>query len=283
MKRFLLLLLAIPVIGFGQPLQPQCNNILGVATAVPSGTFICNALPLNPGISSVNEIAITRCFSYQYLGPVRLSYLLVTGQCGPFPLYNQLSFSLYNATCDTLITTGTIIPTQFHTFINYLTVGSWYVICYTWIPNCPQSAACPLIYTSLLPVELLSFDAEADMDNVTIKWVTASQLQVDRMIVDRSYDGYTWDQLVWYQGEGTTSSISSYRYSYVEPYQGIVYYRLSELTFDGQVNGISIVAVDKSYSAGGEKYYDMLGREADPDAGGIYIVRDGNRYKLLYK
>ena len=283
MRRFLLMLLALPTFGFSQPLQTQCNNILGVVNAVPSGTFICNPLPLNPGISNVNETPITRCFSYQYLGPVRLSYLLVSGQCGPFPLYNQLSFSLYNATCDTLIVSGTIIPTQLNTFINYLTVGNWYIICYTWIPNCPQTAACPLLYTSLLPVELLTFTAEVDNDDVTIKWATASQLQVDRLVVTKSYDNIHWEEVVSYPGEGTTNSTNYYRYNYTEPYKGIVYYRLSELTFDGQVNAISVIAVDKSYVYGKEKYYDMLGRETEPDAGGIYIVKYGNQYKLLYK
>ena len=256
----------------------QCN-IIGTATSVPSGSFICNPASLNPAITNINETPITRCFNYQYLGPVRLSYLLVTGQCGPFPLYNQLAFSLYNATCDTLIQTGTIIPTQTNTFINYLNPGSWYVICYTWIPNCPQTAACPLIYTSLLPVELLEFKVTSTIDDVKIRWVTASQTQVDRFIVMRSYDNENWTELVSYEGEGYTTNVEDYEYHYAELRKGIVYYKLLELTYDGNLNEVAVTALNKSGSIVQEGYYDILGRKTEIGSKGIYIV--GNR--IIYK
>jgi hypothetical protein len=264
-------------------LNPQCNNVLGTVMAVPSGTYICNPLPLNPGISNVNETPITRCFSYQYLGPVRLSYLLVTGQCGPFPLYNQLSFSLYNAACDTLIVSGTIIPTQLNTYINYLTPGAWYVICYTWIPNCPQTAACPLIYTSLLPVELLDFKAVIVSNDIIIKWSTASQLNVDRFIIMKSYDGENWIIVDEVKGEGTTSSYNSYTINDSDLKIGRIYYKLMEVTTDGHLNDLGVTNVNQYKIPTDETYYDLAGKLVAKTGHGIYIVKNGEYYRIVYK
>lgn len=241
---------------------PQCN-VIGTATAVPFATFNCTPLPLSPAVGGGGETTITRCFNYTYPGPSQLSYLLVNGLCGPFPLYNQLSFQVFTANCATLVVSGTILPVATNNNLNNLNVGETYVICYTWIPNCPQTDACPLIYSNaVLPVELIRFDVTAKSNDISIYWTTASQVNTDSFIVVKSYDMQKWVLVGSVEGEGNSSSMKEYVMYDTDMTKGVIYYKLVEKTYDGGYVQLDTKAVYNNIGIPFEYGYDIIGRKS---------------------
>ncbi len=243
-KLFVLCVLSLLFIGnsYGQ-LEPECNNIIGQATVQPSGGLNCAPFPLNPSIPTAGT-SVTRCFSFQYTGPINLGYLLVTGQCGPFPLYNTLSYSLYNNACDTLVSNGNIYPFNISndTFIDDLNINEWYIICYHWVANCPQTDACPIIYTSLLPIELIRFEVESIEGSNIIEWSTSSEFNNDYFILERSIDGGYWEEINKTDGAGNSTSTLNYKFIDGKPLKGLNYYRLKQVDFDGHFEYSGIIS-----------------------------------------
>jgi hypothetical protein len=86
---------------------------------------------------------------------------------------------------------------------------------------------------SLLPVELLSFEANVVGKKVFLDWETASEFNNDRFEVERSTDIITWEHLGSVTGAGTTSIKTSYQFVDNSPLIGVSYYRLKQVDFDG--------------------------------------------------
>jgi Secretion system C-terminal sorting domain len=95
-----------------------------------------------------------------------------------------------------------------------------------------------------LPVELLSFDAVIEGSTVLTSWVTATEVNNDYFVVERSADGTNFEQVGRRNGAGN-SSVTLY-YSMVDnaPLPGISYYRLRQVDFDGKQNYSQMVAVN---------------------------------------
>ncbi len=103
----------------------------------------------------------------------------------------------------------------------------------------PFDIAC----ATILPVELLQFGAEKENDRVRIEWSTASENQNAGFFVERSVDGIRFDNLVWVEGNGTSSSMHSYRIYDTHPALGINYYRLRQVDENGTSSYSAPVAV----------------------------------------
>lgn len=87
---------------------------------------------------------------------------------------------------------------------------------------------------SPLPVELIYFNAALNNTRtVDLTWVTASEINNDYFIVQRSNDGFTWEEIGVVDGNGTSTSQHNYSAVDVNPFQGISYYRLLQVDFDG--------------------------------------------------
>jgi hypothetical protein len=261
---------------------PQCPGpVIGTAVAIPSGTFACTQAPFPNPIGIENITPVTVCFNYYNVGPINMSYLLVNGLCGPFPLYNTLSFVIYDSTCSAVTIAGSILPTSVNATISSLAVGAWYTICYTWAPNCPQYSACPLIYTSALPVELLSFNAKALESSNRITWSTASQSQVDSFIVDKSWNLSEWSPVNTVKGAGDTNNQKNYSIDDYDLSTGTLYYRLSEKLYSGQVNILDVTGVARNTIPREYRTYDLLGRTMGRDFKGIRIITNDTDSKVI--
>ena len=97
-----------------------------------------------------------------------------------------------------------------------------------------------------LPVELLSFTAEVNNDNVDLKWETASEINNDYFTVERSIDGKKFEQMIIVDGAGNSNQLITYYAFDKEPYSGLSYYRLKQTDFNGEVNYSKIVSVNIS-------------------------------------
>jgi len=85
-----------------------------------------------------------------------------------------------------------------------------------------------------LPVELLTFEAQAAEPVVDLQWSTATERDNAGFHVERSRDGLTFERIGFVQGAGSSMITLTYTFTDQQPYQGLSYYRLWQQDIDGQ-------------------------------------------------
>ncbi|HYG52201.1 MAG TPA: SBBP repeat-containing protein [Flavobacteriales bacterium] len=86
---------------------------------------------------------------------------------------------------------------------------------------------------TVLPVELVSFNAYRKNNTAMLEWETASEINNDYFIVERSADAVNYMPIGKIQGAGTSSMLHTYSLTDSKPYNGTNYYRLKQTDFDG--------------------------------------------------
>lgn len=100
------------------------------------------------------------------------------------------------------------------------------------------NVSCPL------PVELISFTGIRYVDNVKLLWVTESEKNNDRFVIERSSDGIYFTPIGVVNGNGTSTSVKNWNYYDYYPFTGINYYRLVQYDFDGTKSYSNIISVN---------------------------------------
>jgi uncharacterized repeat protein (TIGR01451 family) len=103
-----------------------------------------------------------------------------------------------------------------------------------------------------LPVTLESFSASLLPNNqAKIDWSTSMEINCSSFIIQRSYDGNIFSDVLTVSGSGTTNLFHSYSatdniYSFTG---SVVYYRLKQIDIDGKANYSKIISIKiKSFS-----------------------------------
>ena len=98
-----------------------------------------------------------------------------------------------------------------------------------------------------LPVQLTQFDVGLSGENVVATWTTASELNADFFEVQRSKEGVEYESIGKVKAFGTTSLAQRYSFADTNPYDGVSYYRLRQVDFDGTqtLSDILTIAIDK--------------------------------------
>ncbi len=86
--------------------------------------------------------------------------------------------------------------------------------------------------SSSLPIELLSFDAVSQNNEVKITWQTSVEINNDHFIVERSEDGVVFEEIANVMGAGNSNVVLDYLIYDFNPIKGISYYRLKQVDFD---------------------------------------------------
>lgn len=106
------------------------------------------------------------------------------------------------------------------------------------------STICP-VTSAILPVELLFFSAEcASNYHVQLNWETASEINNDYFIVEKSFDGINFKQIEIVKGAG--NSTINLKYSLLDNFSentSQLYYRLKQVDYDGTSTISKIVSV----------------------------------------
>ena len=97
----------------------------------------------------------------------------------------------------------------------------------------PKTGDCPSL--AALPVELVSFEAQAKNEQIYLYWQTASETNNEGFEIQRSVDGSTFRKIGWVEGYGNSSDVLKYQFTdrEAQPNQ-LYYYRLKQLDFDGK-------------------------------------------------
>jgi len=94
-----------------------------------------------------------------------------------------------------------------------------------------------------LNVKLLIFEVTVLTDKVLVVWTTASEVNNDCFIIDRSVDAKNWKQIALATGVGTSESLEGYEVWDNNPVGGLSYYRLTQKDLEGTVSHLGIEAV----------------------------------------
>ncbi len=89
---------------------------------------------------------------------------------------------------------------------------------------------------STLPVKLYSFSANLNNNTVDLKWVTASEINVNRFIVEKSTDGVNFSDagVVFANGNATDKTNYSLTDNINSSLTGVIYYRIRSVDIDGK-------------------------------------------------
>ncbi|PCJ65294.1 MAG: hypothetical protein COA58_10575 [Bacteroidetes bacterium] len=94
---------------------------------------------------------------------------------------------------------------------------------------------------SAVPVELISFKGLTLNSTNTLFWNTASELNNKEFIIERSLDGHLWNSIGTVTGMGNTNYKVDYTFVDESPLEGLNFYRLKQIDYDGLFNYSSIV------------------------------------------
>lgn len=93
---------------------------------------------------------------------------------------------------------------------------------------------------TVIPVELTSFTADVDGNNVLLKWMTASEVNNIGFDIERrvrspqsAVGNFEYERIGFVEGKGTTTGVTSYSFSDNGLAQGIYNYRIKQIDFDG--------------------------------------------------
>lgn len=105
----------------------------------------------------------------------------------------------------------------------------------------------PLSGCTVLPVNFLSFTGQSAGSNVAVKWVVGSQMVTD-FIVERSFDGSSFDAIGTVPAQAVSGATSDYTYNdnISSSPTGTLYYRIKEEDANGQNDYSSVVTVKTS-------------------------------------
>ncbi len=109
--------------------------------------------------------------------------------------------------------------------------------------ECGSNVSALLNQCGTLPIELLSFTGHNEVIKNILKWTTASENNNEYFSIERSKDETGFEKIGSVPGAGSSSSTLSYSFTDANPYQGINYYRLKQVDFNGNSTYSQIIAL----------------------------------------
>lgn len=149
-----------------------------------------------------------------------------------------------------------------------------------------QSKNLTIYVDGVLPIELLSFDGSViNSRNVLLEWSTASEKNNDYFIIERSVDGYNWLQIKNIDATGNSNTQINYTTIDNSAPRAIVYYKLSQVDFDGNSEKFDPISVNLTLDEKNcdYKFYDLNGKLIDINlvSPGVYLKScDGETIKI---
>ena len=114
----------------------------------------------------------------------------------------------------------------------------------------PSPSTYMISWAGALPVKLISFDAKVNNENtVDLNWATASEIDNAYFEVERSSDAIDFSPIAKVDGAGNSTNTIQYHTTDNNPLNGMSYYRLKQVDFDGNFAYSDIVSVSISGAA----------------------------------
>jgi hypothetical protein len=111
-------------------------------------------------------------------------------------------------------------------------------------PIVPDRPALTVTYSTIVPINLLYFKAQAQNTGTKLFWQTAQEINNDYFEIEFSTDGVSYTAVAKVKGGGNTSLPKSYNFTHRTNQTGKVFYRLSQTDFNGYKTYSQVEVVD---------------------------------------
>lgn len=239
----------------------QCKAQLCLPT---SDTIVEGACVFNPIDTVFTNQTASTC---EYFKPsteyINLDLMFAQGiSCGPIQ-YSTLDISIFNDSCDTMFYNTRVYPPSGGQFIGPLDTTRYYKMCAKFKAKCTLVAICIQYNISPLPVKLEYFKAYREKDCINLEWKTQTEINNDYFTVEKAGDNFIFMPIGKVYGQGNKSSPTFYFYKDKSPYEGVNYYRLQQVDWDGHTTEYGPVAIPFKITEEEKAlfiYYDLIGR-----------------------
>lgn len=127
---------------------------------------------------------------------------------------------------------------------------------------------------TVLPVNLISFEARARRSDIQLTWATSQETNNRGFAVERSADGNNFERIGWVDGNGTTAARSDYQYTDAEAQAGVLYYyRLRQTDLDNREK------LSEIRTARIEQTNLLVSLRPNPASGKVYLTVSGSSSK----
>lgn len=112
----------------------------------------------------------------------------------------------------------------------------------------------PWVLSSLaapLPVEMVSFTGTCSEGHAVLDWSTASETMNDYFVVEKSVDGENYFECGRSDGAGTSTEMHSYKLIDPIALNGVTYYRVRQIDFNGETTVTRVISVNTCEPNGG--------------------------------
>lgn len=114
---------------------------------------------------------------------------------------------------------------------------------------------------AILPIELTHFSGVPTDRGVTLNWQTAIERNNDGFDIERSADGSSWKTIDFVEGFGTSDTEKNYTYNDNFAQEGINYYRLKQIDYDGAFTYSEMISITKKATVTGIQLYPNPSRD----------------------
>jgi hypothetical protein len=137
-----------------------------------------------------------------------------------------------------------------------------------------------------LPISLLHFSGKKVGTKNKLYWATATELNNDYFVVEKSTTGEKFKQMAAINGAGNSTSLINYSVIDENVDNTINYYRLKQVDFDGSSTFSEIISIDNSVSFNTKKIIsitNLLGQQIADNYNGMVIIlySDGSSEKKM--
>lgn len=180
-------------------------------------------------------------FSTSPLSQTGSNPINVTPQCNITTVANDSVWQLYSFTIMPSVSYTTMTIGNFYSdalTTRVLATGGSPNAAYYFVDDVTVSPSLPL------PVELISFNAFVKNNCVSLEWYTATELNNDYFVIEKSGDASSFEEIGRVTGAGTSSEIHQYTFTDPDLHSGIFFYRLKQVDYDGKYEFSSVVSVE---------------------------------------
>ncbi len=96
---------------------------------------------------------------------------------------------------------------------------------------------------SVLPIQLKDFTAKLEGEGVVLLWTTATEINNETFVVEKSGDGLYFNELTRVAGAGNSDVETNYIAADPSPHIGLNFYRLRQVDFDGRSTYSNTISV----------------------------------------
>jgi hypothetical protein len=101
---------------------------------------------------------------------------------------------------------------------------------------------------TILPVELIDFTGQVNERDVYLNWSTASEMNSESFVIERSFDGVEYEEIGLVEAQGNSQSQKSYSFLDRTAQTGLVYYQLRQTDTNGSSEIYGPIAVEISHN-----------------------------------